>query len=233
MRSQQRGSRETHCDTLKPPFQPGLQCQSRQERSISHSEYRIFGPQNKFCFCHKIEWRNFINKSLFFTAGALSCLHMTGLMASVISVGPQGLLRMRDFQRWVSSLFLDAGGGFPGMSSGSPSLERPRNLHHGGPLGSFSYEENCDNGCFVDRLGSCVPGECREWHLAPEAPSCSYKLPGVVGFPDSETFFATPEELSCVGQNRQYDSCGIHKQTRGHLLHNITQTGPQTVIMEQ
>ncbi|XP_029963540.1 uncharacterized protein LOC115400030 [Salarias fasciatus] len=36
------------------------------------------------------------------------CLRLSGLMASSISVIPHGLLKMRDFQRWISSLRLDA-----------------------------------------------------------------------------------------------------------------------------
>ncbi|KAJ8333524.1 hypothetical protein SKAU_G00415320 [Synaphobranchus kaupii] len=37
-----------------------------------------------------------------------ACLRISGLMASAISVVPQGLLKMRDFQRWVLSLRLDS-----------------------------------------------------------------------------------------------------------------------------
>ncbi|XP_029965627.1 uncharacterized protein LOC115401518 [Salarias fasciatus] len=36
------------------------------------------------------------------------CLQLSGLMASSISVIPHGLLKMKDFQRWISSLRLDA-----------------------------------------------------------------------------------------------------------------------------
>uniref|UniRef100_UPI003AAF0CD6 uncharacterized protein n=1 Tax=Centroberyx gerrardi TaxID=166262 RepID=UPI003AAF0CD6 len=51
------------------------------------------------------------------------------------------------------------GGGFPGMPPGSPSLERPGSVHYQCPLGNGSYEENSDNGCFTDRVGSSIRGE--------------------------------------------------------------------------
>ncbi len=92
--------------------------------SINHAKSVLFPTQNIEYLgleINSVSFRAFLSQdrvgkfrqqlALFHSGSVVSlraCLRMTGLMASVISVVPQGLLRMRDFQRWVSSLRLDA-----------------------------------------------------------------------------------------------------------------------------
>lgn len=50
---------------------------------------------------------------------------------------------------------------------------------------------------------------------------------------DSKHFLSISEELSCFGQNGQYDSGVTYKLTVRHLFCTTAQTGPQTDSVEQ
>lgn len=126
------------------------------------------------------------------------------------------------------------GGGFLGMSPGSLSLERTGGVHHQGPLGNSSYEENSYNACFINRVGSSIRGEVCEWDLAPEAPLCSYKLPRVNGsFPASQTFLPLLRSCHVLVRTDNTTVVAYMNQQGGHMLRNITQTGPESDYVEQ
>lgn len=131
-------------------------------------------------------WRNFISTLLRFSreASIRACLHLAGLMASVICC-PLGNLEDLGFSALVSSLQLDLRHHLSCMFwisheylLASPSLERPQSVHHWCLFRYIHYEKGSDNRCFVNRVVGCFLGEDNRWHLALEALPCIYKIPG-------------------------------------------------------
>ncbi|XP_051815406.1 uncharacterized protein LOC127537286 [Acanthochromis polyacanthus] len=116
------------------------------------------------------------------------CLRLSGLMASSISVIPHGLLKMRDFLDILSASGRTTspqayGEDFPGVPPGSPSLERPGDIHYRRPIGSGCDEEDSYNRCLVNGVGSGFRGEVSERDLAPDASPGRASGSGCVGAP--------------------------------------------------
>ncbi|XP_050925700.1 LOW QUALITY PROTEIN: uncharacterized protein LOC127142337 [Lates calcarifer] len=98
-----------------------------------------------------------------FVTFRLACLHLLGLMASVISVVHLGLLRMRDFQCWVAALCLcpvsspqQQGENHPNVCGSSPPMERLSGPHVGSPAGKGIIQGNYDDRCVPIGMGGAT-----------------------------------------------------------------------------
>ncbi|KAJ8349112.1 hypothetical protein SKAU_G00277010 [Synaphobranchus kaupii] len=94
-----------------------------------------------------------------------ACLRISGLMASAISVVPQGLLKMRDFQRWVLSLRLDSRRHLNRKVKVTPDCvialrhwKTPLNFKAGRPMGAVSMRRTVTTDTSLRGWGAVYEG---------------------------------------------------------------------------
>lgn len=168
-----------HSDTVKQALQLGFHCQSPKECFVSHSEYRVFGPRNSLLSGFSVTslggeispapgsvslGKIDLAMSLPPTDRADGISHLCRSSGAAENKGFPMLGVLIASGRTTSSEL--HGGGFPRMSPGSLSFERPEVFTTGVPLGTVLMRKTVATDASLTGWGALLEGRSvnRTWH---------------------------------------------------------------------
>ncbi|XP_042579387.1 uncharacterized protein LOC109090184 [Cyprinus carpio] len=165
-----------------------------------------------------------------------TCRRLLGMMALSLSVVLLGLLKMRDFQRWVAARILCPRRHLTrrvrihaDCMMALYQWRDPCSFQTRIPLGGMSLRKVVTTDASLSGWGAVFQGRSLNGRWMPQLCKLNINILELSGsLSGPETFSLILGRVSCSGQDRQHNSGGIYQSPRGNTFVTIAQSNAQS-----